>query len=474
LSINNKNLTVIVLAAGKGKRMKSDIPKVLHNICYKPIIYHILTAAFKLNPKNLFVVIGHEAEKVEEFLGSNFPGAIPVIQEKQLGTAHAVSMLKSCIGQLGEMCLVMPGDIPLIGDSTLRKVVNTMKQSDNPAVVLTAVVGNPHGYGRVIKDDKNNILRIVEEPDASESEKKINEINSSIYCFETKSLFSYLENISSKNSQNEFYLTDIIENFVGAKQQVSCISLQDNFEIEGINDRNALAKLEKIMQSKINEKLMAEGVTIRDPGTCYISAEVEIGRDTVVEPFCFIKGKTKIGNGCVIGPFTQITDSIIGDCTKIYNSVIIGSIIGKANNIGPGSYLRPGTQTNENVKIGASCEIKKSVIRKNSKVPHLSYIGDADIGENVNIGAGTITCNFDGFFKNKTVIDDNVFIGSDTMLVAPVKIGKGAITAAGSVISENVPDSSLAIERNNQKNIENGALRFREKKEKQKKDTQGD
>lgn len=468
---NNKNLTVIVLAAGKGKRMKSDIPKVLHNICYQPIIYHILTSAFKLNPKNLFVIVGHKAEKVKEFLSSNFPGAIPVIQENQLGTAHAVSMLKSCIGELGDTCLVMPGDIPLISDSTLRKVANTMEQSGNPAVVLTAVVDNPHGYGRVIKDDKSNILRIVEESDASESEKKINEINSSIYCFETKSLFSYLEKISSKNSQNEFYLTDIIENFIGAKHKVSCISVQDNFEIEGINDRTALAKLEKIMQSKINETLMAEGVTIRDPGTCYISAEVEIGRDTVVEPFCFIKGKTKIGNACVIGPFTQITDSIIGDYTKIYNSVIIGSIVGKANNIGPSSYLRPGTQTSENVKIGAACEIKKSRIRKNSKVPHLSYIGDADIGENVNIGAGTVTCNFDGFFKNKTVIGDNVFIGSDTMLVAPVKIGKGAITAAGSVISEDVPDDSLAIERNKQKNIENGALRFREKKEKQKKET---
>jgi bifunctional UDP-N-acetylglucosamine pyrophosphorylase/glucosamine-1-phosphate N-acetyltransferase len=256
LSTNNKNLTVIVLAAGKGKRMKSDIPKVLHNICYKPIIYYILTSAFKLNPKNLFVVIGHKAEKVEEFLSSNFPGAIPVIQENQLGTAHAVSMLKSCIGELGDTCLIMPGDIPLISDSTLRKVANTMEQSGNPAVVLTAVVDNPHGYGRVIKDDKSNILRIIEESDASESEKKINEINSSIYCFETKSLFSYLEKISSKNSQNEFYLTDIIENFIGAKQKVSCITVQDSFEIEGINDRTELARLEKIMQSKINEKLI--------------------------------------------------------------------------------------------------------------------------------------------------------------------------------------------------------------------------
>jgi len=256
LSTNNKNLTVIVLAAGKGKRMKSDIPKVLHKICQRPIIYYILTSAFKLKPKNLFVVIGHKAEKVQEFLNRNFPDAIPVIQENQLGTAHAVSMLKSRAGELGDTCLVLPGDVPLINDSTLRKVVDTMERSGNPAVVLTAVVDNPQGYGRVIKDDKNNILRIVEESDASESEKKINEINSSIYCFKTKPLFNYLENISSKNSQNEFYLTDIIENFVSAKQKVLCITVQDNFEVEGINNRIALAKLEKIMQSKVNKKLI--------------------------------------------------------------------------------------------------------------------------------------------------------------------------------------------------------------------------
>ncbi|MCL5073936.1 MAG: sugar phosphate nucleotidyltransferase [Actinobacteria bacterium] len=257
MSTNNKNLTVIVLAAGKGKRMKSDIPKVLHNICRKPIIHYILTSALKLNPKNLFVIIGHKAEKVQKFLSSNFPMAIPVIQKNQLGTAHAVSMLKNRIGELGDICLVIPGDTPLISDSTLKKVVKAMKQSGNTAVILTAMVDDPNGYGRIIKDSKNNILKIVEESDASESEKKISEINSSIYCFKTKSLFDYLENIDSKNSQNEFYLTDIIENFVDAKQKVSCVVVQDNFEIEGINDMTALTRLEKIMQSRINEKLDA-------------------------------------------------------------------------------------------------------------------------------------------------------------------------------------------------------------------------
>lgn len=256
LSTNNKNLSVIVLAAGKGKRMKSDTPKVLHDICNQPIIYYILSSAFKLNPKNLFVIVGHKAEKIEEFLKDNFPDAIPVLQENQLGTAHAVSMLKSHIGELGDICLVLPGDIPLISDSTLRKITKTMKQSDSPAVVLTAVVDNPYGYGRIIKDDRNNILKIVEESDASEDEKKINEINSSIYCFKTKFLFNYIESIGSQNSQNEFYLTDIIENFVRAKQKVLCITTNDSSEVEGINDMAALIKLEKIMQSKINKKLI--------------------------------------------------------------------------------------------------------------------------------------------------------------------------------------------------------------------------
>ncbi|MCL4415963.1 MAG: sugar phosphate nucleotidyltransferase [Actinobacteria bacterium] len=256
MSTNNKNLTVIVLAAGKGKRMKSDIPKVLHNICSQPILYYILTSVLKLDPKNLFVIIGHKAEKVQKFLSDNFPKAVPVIQKDQLGTAHAVNMLKSRIGELGDICLVIPGDIPLISDYTLKMVIKTMKQSNNSAVVLTAIVDDPYGYGRIIKDDKNNILKIVEEPDASENEKKINEINSSIYCFKTKSLFNYLKNIGSENSQNEFYLTDIIENFVGAKQKVSCIVVRDNFEIEGVNDRAALTRLEKIMQARTNERLI--------------------------------------------------------------------------------------------------------------------------------------------------------------------------------------------------------------------------
>lgn len=253
MSKSNKNLTVVVLAAGKGKRMKSDTPKVLHKISNKPIIHHILISAFKLNPKNLFVIVGYKAEKVEEYLNSDFPLAIPVIQENQLGTAHAVSMLKNRISDLGSICLVIPGDIPLISYSTLRKVVDTMEKSGNQAVVLTAVVENPYGYGRIIKNDKGNILRIVEETDASISEKKIKEINSSIYCFRTSSLFNYLENIDSKNSQNEFYLTDIVENFVSAKKKVLSITVEDSLEIEGINDKEALARLEKIMKSKINK-----------------------------------------------------------------------------------------------------------------------------------------------------------------------------------------------------------------------------
>lgn len=463
-----KKLSVIVLAAGKGKRMKSDTPKVLHQICFKPIIYYILTSVAALNPKNVFVVVGHNGGVVEKYLNDNFPYCKAVYQDNQLGTAHAVTAANQHKNDMGSFCLVLPGDIPLITVDTLMYVFKHKLSSECGAVLLTAVVDNPYGYGRIIKDLDGNILRIVEETDALPQEKKINEINTSIYCFDTKLLFAYLDKINSKNSQNEFYLTDIVEYLVMDGHKVAAFKIADTLEIEGINDRVQLANLEKSMQQRINTNLMLSGVTIRDPETSYIDPQVEIGRDTIIEPFCFIKGKTKIGDCSIIGPFTQIEDCIIGSSTKINKSVLQGSQIGSFNNIGPTSYIRPGTITGDNVKIGACCEIKKSKISDNSKIPHLSYIGDADIGSGVNVGAGTITCNYDGFFKNKTIVEDNVFIGSDTMLVAPVKIGKGAITAAGAAISEDVPPDSIAVERNKQINIEGGALRFRQKKEKQK------
>ncbi len=466
----NKNLSAIILAAGLGKRMKSEIPKVLHQVCFKPILYYILKSVSALGPKNIFVVVGHKEELVRQFLSSDFPDAAAVTQEKQLGTAHAVRAVKKYYDDLSDFCLILPGDIPMILPETLDAVIgSTVRQGhETSATLLTSIVADPFGYGRIVRGPGGNIVKIVEEKDASDEEKLINEINTSVYCFGKKILFEYLENIGSDNSQKEFYLTDIVENLVKNGQQVEGHTVKDSIEAEGINDRVQLAVLEKAKQKRINLGHMLSGVTFKDPETSFVSPEAIIGSDTTIEPSCLIKGATKIGRNCIIGPFTQIEDCTIGDGTKINKSLLQGAVIGSLNNIGPTSYIRPGTVTGDKVKIGACCEIKKSRISNGSKVPHLSYIGDAQIGADVNIGAGTITCNYDGFLKNKTIIEDGVFIGSDTMLVAPVRIGKGAITAAGSAIVEDVPGDCLAIERSKQANIESGAIKFREKKEKQK------
>jgi bifunctional UDP-N-acetylglucosamine pyrophosphorylase / glucosamine-1-phosphate N-acetyltransferase len=466
----NKNLSAIILAAGLGKRMKSEIPKVLHQVCFRPILYYILKSLSALNLKNIFVVVGHKEQLVRQFLGSDFPEAIPVTQENPLGTAHAVGKVKKYYDELSDNCLVLPGDVPMILPETLDALISsTVKEGyQTPAAILTAFVKDPSGYGRIIRGTGGNIIKIIEEKDASDAEKLIDEINTSVYCFKKKILFDYLENIGSENSQKEFYLTDIVENLVKGGRQVQGVTVKNPLETEGVNDRADLAVLEKAMQERINLRHMLSGVTFKDPGTSFVGPEVIIEGDTTIEPSCLIKGNTKIGRNCIIGPFTQIEDCIIGPGTKINKSVLQGAVIGSLNIIGPTSYIRPGTQTGDNVKIGACCEIKKSKISDGSKVPHLSYIGDAQIGTGVNIGAGTITCNYDGFLKNRTVIEDGVFIGSDTMLVAPVNIGKGAITAAGSAIVEDVPADCLAIERSKQANIKSGAVKFREKKEKQK------
>jgi len=470
LTENYANLSVIVLAAGKGKRMKSDIPKVLHQVCFKSLIYYILKAIQPLNPANVFVVVGHKGEMVSQYIQDNFPQTIAVTQESQLGTAHAVKTAGKYINNMGSQCLILPGDVPLITTGSLQEVIKNMHSTKSACTILSFIASEPAGYGRIIKDKKGDVRAIVEETDASPEQKQIKEVNSSIYCFDTRLLFEQLKTVSSENSQKEFYLTDVIESLVKSGNKVSALTIDDPQQVEGINDRLQLACLEKMMQKRINDALMLEGVTIRFPESTFIGPEVSIGKDTIIEPGCLIRGKTEIGQGCTIGPDTQIEDCTIGPGTKINRSVLQGAVIGPSNNIGPTSYIRPGTVTAGNVKIGACCEIKKSYIAAGSKVPHLSYIGDAEVGENVNIGAGTITCNYDGFLKNKTVIEDGVFIGSDTMLVAPVRIGKGAITAAGSAIGTDVPPDSLAIERTPQANIEDGAVRFREKKLKQKKE----
>jgi bifunctional UDP-N-acetylglucosamine pyrophosphorylase/glucosamine-1-phosphate N-acetyltransferase len=460
-----KNLNIVVLAAGKGKRMISSTPKVLHNIIDKPMIYYVLQEAIKLNPLNIYVITGHEHEMLENYLADNFPQVTPVYQEIQSGTGHAVSLIKEYYNKEMESLMVLTGDCPLIKSETLKNLAKLQKSGNYSCILLSAVMENPFGYGRIVKNKNGEIIKIVEEADTAPQEKLIKEINTSIYCFDAKALFDNISSLDSNNYQKEYYLTDIIEKFTQNYLKTSVLLLDDNSEISGVNDRVQLYAVEKIMRKRINEKILYSGVTITDPDSTFIGIDVEIESDTVIEPFSFLNGKTIIKKDCIIGPFAQITDCEIDSGTIINSAVIKNAKIGKNNNIGPFTFIRPGSVTNEKVKVGGFCEIKNSIVGSNSKIPHLSYIGDCEIGENVNIGASSVTCNYDGYRKNRTIIGDNVFIGSDTMLVPPVKIGQGSIVAAGSVITEDVPADAIAVSRGRQINIPDGALKYRKKKE---------
>ncbi len=442
------------------------MPNGLHKICGRPMIYYILKQTLRLEPKNIFVVAGHKKQILKNYLDSEFPSVCAIDQDKQLGTGHAVKMVRDGGGGFGRSMLVLSGDSPLIKNDTLESLISLKERKNAAAVVLTSETDDSGGYGRIVKNKKGEVIRIIEEADARPSEKKINEVNSSLYCFDTKLLFENIDSINAVNSQGEYYLTDIIETLIKKGNKVSTFTAADHNEVKGINDRVQLSEAEKIIRTKINKRLMESGVTIIDPDCAYIEDTVQIANDTIIEPSCFLKGNTVIGKNCTIGPFSQLTDTVVGQGSMINNSVIIGAEIGTENNIGPYSYIRPYTKTGQRVKIGAFCEIKKSKVDDGSKIPHLSYIGDTEIGRGVNIGASSVMVNYDGFSKNRTIIEDDAFIGSDTMLIAPVRIGRGAIVAAGSVITRDVGENVMAIERSKQKNIRNGAIKYKNRKNK--------
>lgn len=443
-------MKVLILAAGLGKRMKSKYPKVVHKILGKPMINWVVDLA--KNFGEVGVVVGHKAEVVKGYLSDDVK---TYLQEPQLGTGHAVMCAKEFISE-NEDLLVLYGDVPLLSKETIEMLRNEHEEKNNQVTVLTFITENPAGYGRIVRTDGK--IRIVEDKDASEEEKKINEVNSGIYIFSGKFLLENIENLKNNNAQGEYYLTDL----VGMAERVSTVLLEDILEVSGVNDRVQLAELESIARERILKKLMLSGVTIVDPVSTFIGPDVEIGMDTIVHPFTIIEGKTKIGEDCEIGPYTHIADSTIGKNVKVIRSEVEKSIIEDDVSVGPFSRLREGTVLKEKVKIGNFVETKKSIIGKNSKAHHLTYLGDATVGENVNVGAGTITCNYDGYKKYKTFIGDGAFIGSNSSLVAPVKIGKGAITGAGSVITEDVPDDALALGRARQVIKEGWAMKKRE------------
>lgn len=443
---------VIVLAAGQGTRMKSKLYKVLHPVCGKPMVRHVIDELKQIGADQIITVVGHGADEVKNELkdDSEF-----VLQEQQLGTGHAVMQARDLLQDKEGLTLVVCGDTPLLKADTIKAMIDYHINNHSKATILTAVAEDPTGYGRVIRNEQGYVEKIVEHKDATNEEKAVKEINAGTYCFDNASLFQALQKVTNNNAQNEYYLPDVIGILKDAGQTVTAFRTNDFTEIFGINDRVALAQAGKIMQQRINEKHMRNGVTIIDPEQTYIDATVEIGQDTVIYPGTMMKGNTVIGTDCIIGPNSEIVNCEIGNRTSIRQSVTHDSKIGSDVQIGPFAHIRPQSIIHDEVRIGNFVEIKNTEFGRKSKASHLSYIGDASVGSNVNIGCGSITVNYDGVNKFKTIIKDGAFIGCNSNLVAPVEIGEGAYVAAGSTITDNVPGDSLSIARARQVNKEN-------------------
>ncbi|MDR3259352.1 MAG: bifunctional UDP-N-acetylglucosamine diphosphorylase/glucosamine-1-phosphate N-acetyltransferase GlmU [Fusobacteriaceae bacterium] len=443
----------IILAAGKGTRMCSNLPKVVHKVNGIPMICKIIGEIEKLNPQKNIVVLGHMKEIVEKAIEEKIIGKNAkieyVLQEEQLGTGHAVLSTKGNFSEYNGDIMLLYGDTPLLRSQTLSDFYEYHKKSDATTTVMTTICENPYGYGRIIKDN-NQVKKIIEEKEASTEEKKIKEVNAGVYCFKSRDLLNALDKINNNNEKGEYYLTDVISIQVSENKNIKSYILTDNVEVMGVNSKIELAEASKILRTRKNNELMKDGVILIDPDNTYIEENVEIGKDTVIYPGANLQGRTKIGENSEIIGNTRIIDSILGNNVKIENSVIEESIVENYVTIGPFAHLRKGSHLKEYVHIGNFVETKKSTLEKGVKSGHLTYLGDTHVGENTNIGAGTITCNFDGINKFKTEIGRDAFIGSDSILVAPVVIGDNALIGAGSVITKNVPDNALSVERNKQ------------------------
>lgn len=443
------NIFAIILAAGQGTRMKSKLYKVLHPVCGKPMVEHVIDHIGSLEVERVVTVVGHGAELVKETLGDK---SEYVLQAEQLGTAHAVQQAEPILGSLEGTTLVVCGDTPLIRPETMQALFAHHEANHAKATILTAVAENPTGYGRIIRDAAGQVAQIVEQKDASAEQQLVKEINTGTYCFDNKALFAALKQVKNDNAQGEYYLPDVIE-ILQKQGEVVAAYVTENFdETLGVNDRFALSQAEELMRARINERHMRNGVTIINPATTHISADAVIGSDSVLLPGVIIEGQTVIGEDCKIGPNSHIVNSQIGNNTTIHSSVVLDSQVGNETAVGPFAHLRPQSTLGDHVKIGNFVEVKKSKLGDDTKVSHLSYIGDAEIGSNVNIGCGSITVNYDGKNKFKTTIEDEVFVGCNSNLVAPVTLKKGSFIAAGSTITKEVPEDALAIGRARQEN----------------------
>lgn len=452
------NRYAVVLAAGQGTRMKSKLYKVLHPVCGKPMVQHVVDQLNTLDLNELITVVGFGAEKVQDQLGED---SHYVIQKEQLGTGHAVLQADEILADKEGTTVVVCGDTPLLTGETLQKLLDHHDREGAKGTILTAHADDPHGYGRVIRGGNGQVERIVEQKDASEEEQAIQEINTGTYCFDNAMLFNALNNVSNDNVQGEYYLPDVIEILKDQGETVSAYQTPEFSESLGVNDRVALSKAETLMKKRINEQHMRNGVTLVDPEQTYIGPDVKVGRDVVIYPGSILEGTTTIEEDTVIGPQSTITNCHVGSETTIKQSVAADSRIGSRVQIGPFAHIRPQSSLGDDVKVGNFVEVKKAAFGEGSKASHLSYIGDAEVGSGVNIGCGTITVNYDGENKHLTTIEDDAFIGCNSNLIAPVTVGKGAYVAAGSTINEDVPSEALSIARSRQTNKEGYASKMK-------------
>jgi bifunctional UDP-N-acetylglucosamine pyrophosphorylase/glucosamine-1-phosphate N-acetyltransferase len=455
--MTQNKLAAVILAAGKGTRMKSEQPKVLHPIAGRAMVNYPTRLALTLGCDHTVLVVGHGADEVRRALAEQ-----PVeyaLQAEQLGTGHALLCARESLAGFSGTLLLLCGDVPLLRQQTLEALLACHRESRAAVTVLTAELADPFGYGRIVRQG-DEVLGIVEEKDADAGQKAIREINTGIYAFEAPFVFETLAGVGCDNAQREYYLTDVLAAARAAGRRVGAVLLEDADEAMGINDRVQLARASALMRRRINEKLMRAGVTMIDPEQTYVEPQVEIGPDTILYPGVCIGGATRIGRGCLIESQVQVRDCRIDDRVHVKaGSVLEGSQVGAETAIGPMAHLRPGTVLAGHNKIGNFVETKKSLIGPGSKASHLTYIGDAEVGGNVNIGCGTITCNYDGVNKHKTIIEDDVFVGSDTQFVAPVRIGRNSLIGAGSTITKDVPPDALALSRAQQKVIDGWRLR---------------
>ncbi|HEV8376626.1 MAG TPA: bifunctional UDP-N-acetylglucosamine diphosphorylase/glucosamine-1-phosphate N-acetyltransferase GlmU [Candidatus Polarisedimenticolia bacterium] len=451
-------ICVLVLAAGEGKRMHSRTSKVVHPLAGKPMVRYVVDAALAMGASRILVVVGSKGEDVKEAVGTQDRRIVFCVQDRPLGTGHAVLCAEKALKGVEGTLLILNGDLPSLRGDTLRHLFRTHRESGASLTLITAVLEDPGNYGRIVRNYNSDVSRIVEATDATSDQKQIKEVNAGIYCVEIEDLFRHLKQAATSNAQGEVYLTDLVELLKKSHRKVTAYAHSEAEEVLGVNNRRELARAGKTLYLRKATELMEGGVSILDPGSTYVEAGVKVGRDTLLSPHTFLEGETVIGEGCRIAQGTRIINSTLAEGVEVLDHCVInGARLGRGVRVGPFAHLRPGTDLADEVRIGNFVETKESRIGRGSKANHLAYLGDSEIGAGVNVGAGTITCNYDGEKKHKTILEDEVFIGSDSQLVAPVKVKRGAYVGAGSTITKDVPAYSLAIARGRQVVVEGWA-----------------